>query len=140
MFRKLQTRQAQLVNVEKLSTIEGVVKLTRNVKLKAGETLKIDGRSSHHLNDKRVNVIVEPSEENWEYTIPSYTDLKSNSKRVSVGLCNLSCRAVMLKKGMVVARLSPANVVPKMLAPKLTNDQLGQESSNSEGNTDPELV
>ena len=75
MFRKLQTRQAQLMNAEKLSTIEGVVKLTQNVKLKAGETLKIDGRSSHQLNDKRVNVIVEPSEENGEYTIPSYTYL-----------------------------------------------------------------
>ena len=52
----------------------------------------------------------------------------------------MSCRAVTLKKGMVVARLSPANVVPKMLTPKLTNDQLGQESANYEGNTDPELV
>ena len=36
----------------------------------------------------------------------------------------MSCRAVTLSKGTVVAELSPANAIPKMLAPKLASCQL----------------
>ena len=43
--------------------------------------------------------------------------LKSNSKRVTTGLRNMSCQT--LHKGTVVARLSPTNVIQEMLAPKL---------------------
>ena len=77
-------------------------------------------RSNHPLNGKRVNVILEPTEEEeGSYTVPSYNFIKGNSRSVHVGLRNLSCRTVTLKKGTVVAHLSPANVIPKMLAPKL---------------------
>ena len=36
----------------------------------------------------------------------------------------MSCRTVSLNKGTVVAELSPANAIPKMLAPKLASCQL----------------
>ena len=36
----------------------------------------------------------------------------------------MSCRTVTLHKGTVVAELSPANVIPKKLAPKLASCQL----------------
>ena len=36
----------------------------------------------------------------------------------------MSCHTVTLNKGTVVAELSPANVIPKMLAPKLASCQL----------------
>ena len=63
---------------------------------------------------------MEPIDEEYgEYAIPSYSFLKSNSKQVTIGLRNMSCQPVTLHKGTVVARLSPANVIPEKLAPKL---------------------
>ena len=97
-----------------------MVKLTKKVKLKPKQSLKVSGKGNHPLNTKRVNVVVEPLEDDEDtYTTPAYSFIKSNSKRVSVGLRNMSCRTVTLHKGTVLARLSPANVVPHMLAPKL---------------------
>ena len=120
LFRQIQARQVQLANQDELNKIEGTVKLTKKVKLKPNQSLKVSGKGNQPLNSKRVNVIVEPTgEEDGEYTIPSYSFLKSNSKRVTIGLRNMGCQTVTLHKGTVVARLSPANVVPEMLAPKL---------------------
>ena len=117
--RRIQAKRLQIDNESQLSNIKGTVKLTRNVKLKPGQTQKVKSRSNHPLNGKRVNVILEPTEEEeGSYTVPSYNFVKGNSRSVHVGLRNLSCRAVTLKKGTVVAQLSPANVIPKMLAPK----------------------
>ena len=36
----------------------------------------------------------------------------------------MSCRTVTLSKRTVVAELSPTNIIPKMLAPKLASCQL----------------
>ena len=95
------------------------------MKLKPNQSLKVKARSSNPLNTKRVNVIIEPTDdEEGSYTIPAYTYLKSNSKSVHVGLRNMSCHTVTLCKGTVVAELSPTNAIPKMLAPKLASCQL----------------
>ena len=67
-----------------------------------------------------MNVKIEPTdEEEGSYTIPAYT-----SRSVHVGLRNMSCHTVTLSKGTVVAELSPANAILKMLAPKLASCQL----------------
>ena len=67
-----------------------------------------------------MNVIVEPTEEeDGEYLISSYSFVKSNSKWVPIGLRNMNCITDILNKGMVITQLSPSNVVPNMLAPKL---------------------
>ena len=112
-------------NSTQLDKITGKVRLTKNVKLKPNQSLKVKARSSNPLNTKRVNVIIEPTDdEEGSYTIPAYTYLKSNSKSVHVGLRNMSCCTVTLCKGTVIAELSPANAIPKMLAPKLASCQL----------------
>ena len=123
--RQIQARRVQLEYVTQLETITGKVWLTKKVKLKSNQSLKVKARSSNPLNIKRVNVIIEPTDdEEGNYTIPAYTYLKSNSRNVHVGLCNMSCHAVSLSKGTVVAELSPANAILKMLAPKLASCQL----------------
>ena len=130
--RRIQAKQLQLKNESQLNNIKGTIRLTRNVKLKPGQTQKVKSRSNHPLNGKRVNVILEPTEEEeGSYTIPSYNFVKGNSRSVHVGLRNLSCRTVTLKKGTVVAQLSPANEIPKMLAPKSVDHEL--ESVKNEG-------
>ena len=100
-------------------------------------------RSNHPLNGKRVNVILEPTEEEeGSYTVPSYTFVKGNSRSVHVGLRNLSCRTVTLKKGTVVAQLSPANTILKMLAPKFESVNHELEFVNKQGlkNDKPKFV
>ena len=87
LFRKIQARQVQIGNQKELEKLEGDIKLTKTIKLKPNETHKLEGRGMHPLNAKRVNVIIEPTKtEGGEYVIPSYTYIKSNSKRVAVGL------------------------------------------------------
>ena len=108
-----------------LDKITGKVRLTKNVKLKPNQSLKVKARGLNPLNTKQVNVIIEPTDdEEGNYTIPAYTYLKSNSRSVHVGLRNMSCRTVTLHKGTVVAELSPANAIPKMLAPRLVSCKL----------------
>ena len=101
--------------------------MTKITKLKPNQSLKVKAKSTNPLNIKHVNVIIEPmDDEEGSYTIPAYTYLKSNSRSVHVGLCNMSSRAVTLHKGTVVtlhkgtviAELSPAYAIPKMLAPR----------------------
>ena len=122
LFRRIQMKQTQIVDQEALNKVNGVVRLTKTVKLKPYQTVVLLGRGTHPLNEKRVNVITEPTnEEGSEYTVPSKTFIKSKSKRVSVALRNLSCQIVVLNKGTTVAKLSPANRVPHMLAPEFVN-------------------
>ena len=81
LFRQIQARQVQLANQDKLEKVQGTIKLTKKVKLKPNQTLKVSGKGTHPLNSEEVNVIVEPIDEEYgEYTIPSYSFLKSNSK------------------------------------------------------------
>ena len=104
-----------------------MVKFTRKVKLKPFKSLKLSCKGNNTLNSKWMNVIVEPRENadtEDNYAVPTYSFLKSNSRRVYVGLRNMSCRSVTLHKGMVIARLSPGNMVPSMLAPKLEEVKL----------------
>ena len=110
--RQIQARRIQLENSTQLDKIAGKVRLTRKIKLKPNQSLKVRARCSNPLNTKRVNVIIEPTDdEEGSYTIPAYTYLKSNSRGVHVGLRNMSCRTVSLSKVTVVAELSPANAI-----------------------------
>ena len=149
--RRIQVKKLQIDNESQLDKIMGTVKLTCDVKLKPGQTQKVKSRSNHPLNGKQVNVILEPTEdENGEFTVPSYNFVKGNSKSIQVRLRNLSCRTVTLKKGTVVAQLSPTNAIPKMLAPKFVDNELeftknqGPKSSELESvkcmNSIPELT
>ena len=141
--RRIQAKQLQINNESQLSRIKGTVKLTRNVKLKPGQIQKVKSQSNHPLNGKRVNVILESTEEEeGSYTVPSYNFIKGNSRCVHVGLRNLSCRTVTLKKGTVVAQLSPANVIPKTLAPKpeSVNHELGSVKNQGLNNDKLEFV
>ena len=127
LFRQIQARQVQIENQDALQKVQGMVKLTRKVKLKPFQSLKLSCKGNNPLNSKRVNVVVEPLENadtEDNYAVPAYSFLKSNSRQVYVGLRNMSCQSVTLHKGTVIARLSPSNVVPSMLAPKLEEVKL----------------
>ena len=140
LFRKIQARQTQLKSQPELDKIHGHVKLTKDIKILSGHTVKVVGRSDHPLNSKRVNVILVPTESEYgQYTVPSYSILKSSSRRVNVGLRNMSCKAVTIKRGTVIAQLSPTNVIPKMLAPKLAQCQPQFAEEKASENSKPGL-
>ena len=127
LFRQIQACQVQIENQDAFQKVQGTVKLMRKLKLKPFQNLKLSCKGNNLLNSKWVNVIVEPSEDadiEDNYAIPAYSFLKSNSRQVYVGLRNMSCWTVTLHKGTVIARLSPSNVVPRMLAPKLEEVKL----------------
>ena len=65
----------------KLDKITGKVWLTKTMKLKPNQSLKVKAKSTNPLNSKWVNVIIEPTDdEESSYIIPAYTYLKSNSR------------------------------------------------------------
>ena len=102
--RQIQARRVQLENSTQLDKITGKVWLTKKIKLKPNQSLKVKARCSNPLNTKRVNVIIEPTDdEEGNYTIPAYTYLKLNSRSVHVGLRNMSCRTVTLSKGKLAS-------------------------------------
>ena len=81
LFQQIQARQVQLANQDELEKIQGTVKLTKKVKLKLNQSLKVSGKGNHPLNSKWVNVIVEQTgEEDGKYTVPCYSFIESNSK------------------------------------------------------------
>ena len=122
LFLRVQVKQTQLVTKEQLDKIQENVKLTTTVKLKPYATHHLTDKGLHPLNDKWVNVMTEPTgDEGSKYTVPAYSYIKSRSQRVTIALRNLSCRMVVLPKGAVVAKLSPANKVPDMLAPEFVD-------------------
>ena len=53
----------------------------------------------------------------------SYETFKQGGNRVTIGLQNMTREKIILKKGMKVARVSAANIVPPMLAPDLSTDR-----------------
>ena len=100
-----------------LDRCTGEVRVTRDIQVGEGETVQVSGRSDHLLNCKRVNVILEPLETpEGALVVRTYAMTKSNGRRVPLIFRNLSGRKQVIRKGTRVARLSPANKVPRVLA------------------------
>ena len=106
---RIQTRLAHLSG--ELDQIQGYIKLQNDVVLPARSTKQVAGRSSHPMNPKRVNVIIEPVDDDQGiYTVKTYTYVKQNSLRVPLVMRNDTSREIVLTKGTRVAMLSPANL------------------------------
>ena len=91
--------------------------MTRDIHVGEGETVQVSGRSDHPLNCKRVNVLLEPLETpEGALVVRTYAMTKSNGRRVPLIFRNLSGRKQVIKKGTRVAKLSPANKVPRVMA------------------------
>ena len=69
----------------------------------------------------------ELEEPNW-VTIPSYSECKGGSSRVSIAIRNLSKKVVVIAKGQQIADVTAANQVPNMLAPRYV-DRVREDDS-----------
>ena len=87
----------------------------------AFETVYVQGLFKGRRHQQCINTISEPPTEkylNSITTVMSYTCLKPRSGPVAVGPNNLTGNNIIIKSNTVVAKISAANVVPHMLAPK----------------------
>ena len=103
-----------------LETIKGKVKLTKSVTITPFETIQVPGLTECTTHFKRVHMITEALEKFKHEAVKPicmYSELRPGSSRVSVGLRNLSCKSVMIRSKMVVAKVSAANIVPLAVAP-----------------------
>ena len=114
-----------------LGSVGGPIKLTRDLTLEAGETIKVNGLSQIKGNVKRLHVIAEPTRDNGGsevpqiITIPTYSVCLPGSQKVTVMLRNVTNDAITLKKGKIVAELSAANLIPNKVAPRFMEDRKG---------------
>ena len=107
-----------------IDQVRGPVKTVENVVIQPGETKKISGIVKFKGNSRRINLVTEPVQKQQEIedpdwvTIPSYSECKGGSSRVSVAVRNVSKKVVVISKGQQIADVTAANQVPNMLAPK----------------------
>ena len=110
-----------------LDEITGNVHLTHNLSLGPFETATISGLLKGPVKNsayyKRVNVSVEHisshlNDDSKYCAVPGYTFLKPGSHRIHVMMKNLTARTVAIHRGVKVATMSAANIVPHMLAPE----------------------
>ena len=130
---KVVMKQMQLKeNKDVLSQVKGEVKLTRKVVIPPLETISVSGLTNINRHSKRVNVIMEPRENEDEYTVPCYSYMRPESKRASVALRNLSERPQTINKGTVIAQIQAANLSPPKLARRFTNTKSNNANQSSE--------
>ena len=129
----------QRVSEFMIEQVKGPVKAVENIVIQPGETKKVSGLAQFKGNSKRINLVTEAPRElqeleepNW-VTIPSYSECKGGSSRVSVAIRNLSKKVVVISKGQQIADVTAANQVPNMLAPKYV-DRV-REDDSKEGQT-----
>ena len=78
-------------------------------------------------------------EEKVWITIPSYSECKNGSSRVSVAIRNISQKVVVIAKGQQITEVSAANQVPNMLAPKYVSSTLKNNQKPTENESQEEV-
>ena len=122
-------RPIQSKGVMELGKVCGPMKLTKNVTLEAGETIKVNGLSQIKGNVKRLHVVAKPirheggSEVPQIVTILTYSVCMLGSQKVTVMLRNVTNDVVTLTKGKIIAELAAANLVPNKIAPQYLEEK-----------------
>ena len=93
-----------------------LIRTTKSVTLPTFSTTTIRGCTKLRSHGMRLNLIAEPSDCTQLPTsvqcTPTYCTLEPGSNRVSVGVKNISSRAITIPPRVVVARLQQARMVP----------------------------
>ena len=118
-----------------LDNVRGYVKLTKSITIGPFQTMHASGLTECSQHFKRVNVVVEP-DPNREYDtvipIHRYTILKPGSSRVSIGICNISCRQATIPAKTNFAKIVAANVVPHSYTPIVESDEQAYQGCNND--------
>ena len=107
-----------------LDMVKGPIKVTKEIMIEPGETIKINGITGLKGNTRRLHVIAEPENQSRGtelpkiVVIPTYSQCMPGSQRIPVMIRNVSNEVVRLRKGMIIAKLTPANLIPNKVAPR----------------------
>ena len=109
-----------------LGKIKGKVKLTKKVVIPPFATMHVSGITKIQGHTQNINVMTEVPD-NWAregfLPMPTYSQLKTGSRRVDVILKNISCVPKTIKARSVIGVVTAANIVPPMLAKSMTIEQ-----------------
>ena len=118
-----------------LDNVRGYVKLTKSITIGPFQTMHTSGLTECSQHFKRVNVVVEPDpHREYDAVIPihGYTVLKPGSSRVSIGICNISCRQVTIPAKTNFAKIAAANAVHHSYAPTVESDKQAYQGCNND--------
>ena len=109
--------------------IKFLIRTTKSVTLSPFSTTTIRGCTKLRSHGMRLNLIAEPSNctqlpASVQCT-PTYCTLEPGSNRVSVGVKNISSRAITIPSRVVVGRLQQARMVPDDQSSKSKQDPTG---------------
>ena len=106
-----------------------LIRTTKSVTLPPFSTTTIRGCTKLRSHGMRLNLIAEPSNCTQLPTsvqcTPTYCTLEPGSNRVSVGIKNISSRAITIPSRVVVGRLQQARMVPDDQSSKSKQDPTG---------------
>ena len=98
-----------------------MVKATKPITLPPFSTTIVQGHTKLKPHGLKLNLIAEPSDNNQlpssVQCTPTYCNLEPGSKRVTVGLRNVSAKQITVPTRTVVCQIQLANMVPKLLKP-----------------------
>ena len=112
-----------------LDQVKGPIKVTKEVTIEPGETLKINGLTGLKGNTKRLHIVAEPMEQGGGTdlpkiaTVPTYSQCMPGSQKVPVMVHNVTNEVIKLQKGMIIAKLSAANLIPNKVAPQYIEER-----------------
>ena len=113
-----------------LNLAKGHLKISKQITLEAGETLKVQATSQIRGNQKRLHVVAEPvaiggaANTPELVTVPTYSICMPGSHRVAVIIRNVTSEVLTLKKGQVIAELTAANLIPNKMAPRYVGEKV----------------
>ena len=124
-----------------LYQVKGPIKVTKEVIIEPGETIKVNGLTGLKGNTKRLHIVAEPMEQGGStdllkiITVPTYSQCMPGSQKVPVMVRNVTNEVVKLRKGMVIAKLSAANLIPNKVAPRYIEERNSKVLEISERNS-----
>ena len=95
------------------------MKLNKTVEIPLFQTIQVHGITKVKGHDKRVNIIVELKNNQYNpsvVAVPSYACLQAGSSKINMSVRNLTSKSIMVKVKSIVAQLATANAVPTILA------------------------
>ena len=104
-----------------LQKVDRTVELTKAVEIPPFSTIQVHGVMKVKGHDKRVNLVAEPKNNEYNTSIvvvPSYANLRPGSSKINMSLRNPTSRNMTVKTKSIEAQVAAANVVPPMLTPK----------------------
>ena len=128
---KLTMKETQIVNQEDaqiVSKIDSIVKIARDTTIVPFRIAEVKGAIKAPNHYKCVNVVIDDLPENQHckdlVVIQQIQILKPGSNKIPVVSRNVSCRALIIKKGKKIAHVEASNVVPSLVTLQLPKNVL----------------